>query len=175
MKFKGDRMLEKEEMQHLQKNWKVNMIIWGAIFASLPVYLIICKLLDKQQLVGQDPDLPMETIAIVLIVASIVTLFVTSLIRKKLIKVENSRVIVSDETGLSVPWVHQVTARYTAAMVISAALSESIGIYGLVVFLLSQNFVLFYQFLFLSAAGMLYYRPRKEELMDFASNVKKQQ
>lgn len=168
-------MYEKEDKQHLDKIWKINLIIWGAIFASLPVYLIICKLLAKQQLVGVDPDLPINMLTGVLVGVSILTFFVTSLIRRKILNVTSSTTFVSTGGGSAVPWTHQVSARYTVAIAISAALSESIGIYGFVIFLLSQNFAMLYQFLFLSAVSMYYFRPRKEELMDLAANVKRQQ
>lgn len=163
----------KEEMHDLDKIWKINMIIWGAIFASLPVYLIICKLLEKQQLIGIDPDLPLNMLSGVLIGVSVITFYVTFLIRKKMLQAERPRLLMTSNKSSSISWINQVTARYTGAIAISAALSESIGIYGFVIFLLSQNFAMLYQFLFLSAVSMYYFRPRKEELMDLAAKVKR--
>lgn len=54
------------------------------------------------------------------------------------------------------------------------ALSESIGVYGLVLFFLSKDSGVLYQFIVMSAIAMLYYRPRKEELLQLAVEMNKQ-
>jgi len=158
-------MLTREEGQQLNTIWRSIITIWIALFASLPVYLGICLLLDKQQLVDMDPGFPLKIFAFALIAVSLLTLFGTSVVRKKLLTV--------GKKGKGGDWLQQVKAKYTGATVISAALSESIGVYGLVLFLISQNFVLLCQFLLLSAIAMFFYRPRKAELMGFATEMKK--
>ena len=50
------------------------------------------------------------------------------------------------------------------ALVLCLALCESIGIYGLVLFFLGDTFQTLYTFVVISAAGMFYYRPKREEL-----------
>jgi len=59
-------------------------------------------------------------------------------------------------------------AKYATAMVVSLALSESIGIYGFVLFLLGDNFRTLYIFVGISALAMLFYRPKREELETLA-------
>ncbi len=49
-------------------------------------------------------------------------------------------------------------------MVVSLALSESIGIYGFVLFLLGDGFRTLYIFIGISALAMFFYRPKREEL-----------
>jgi hypothetical protein len=49
-------------------------------------------------------------------------------------------------------------------MVVSLALSESIGIYGLVLFFLGESFRTLYIFLGISALAIFLYRPKREEL-----------
>jgi len=56
-------------------------------------------------------------------------------------------------------------------MVISLALSESIGIYGLVLFLLGKNTMDLYLFILVSAGAMIMYRPRKDELLSLAQGI----
>ena len=55
-------------------------------------------------------------------------------------------------------------AKYTTAMIISLVLCESVGIYGLVLFFLGGSFQTMYTFMIISAAGMFYYRPKREEI-----------
>ncbi len=59
-------------------------------------------------------------------------------------------------------------ARYATAMVVSLALSESIGIYGFVLFLLGDNFRTLHIFVGISALAKFFYRPKREELETLA-------
>ncbi len=165
-------MFEKYEIKHLDKFYKIIMIIWLVIYSMLPIYFLICKFLEARKLIGTDPDLPIEIIGISLIAVTVMTLLFTYFIRKKILKTKKSQSIVSSRDGSSISLVHQVVARYTAAIVISSALAESVGVYGLVIFLLSQNTAMLYQFLFVSAVAMYYFRPRKSELLDLAAQMK---
>ena len=49
-------------------------------------------------------------------------------------------------------------------MIVSLALSEFIGIMGLVLFFLGDNFQVLYTFMAISAIAMLFYRPKRQEL-----------
>lgn len=53
-------------------------------------------------------------------------------------------------------------------MVVSLALSESIGIYGFVLFLLGDSFGTLHIFVGISALAMFFYRPKREELETLA-------
>ena len=63
---------------------------------------------------------------------------------------------------------------YAAVVIISLALSESIGIYGLVLFLLGGGFKTLYTFIAVSALAMVFYRPKREEMEKLAMAYKKQ-
>ena len=49
-------------------------------------------------------------------------------------------------------------------MFVSLALSEFIGIMGLVLFFLGDNFQVLYTFMAISTIAMFLYRPKREEL-----------
>jgi hypothetical protein len=55
--------------------------------------------------------------------------------------------------------------KYTTAMIIALAMSERIGVYGLVLFFMGKDTTDKYLLLFISAAAMFTYRPRKEEVI----------
>jgi hypothetical protein len=57
-----------------------------------------------------------------------------------------------------------ILGKYAVALIVSLALSESIAIYGLVLFFLGDNYQTLYFFVGISAIAMFFYRPKKEEL-----------
>ena len=65
-------------------------------------------------------------------------------------------------------------AQYATAVIVSLALSESIGIYGFVLFLLGGGFKTLYTFIGISAVAMVFYRPKREEMEKLAMAYKKQ-
>jgi hypothetical protein len=57
-----------------------------------------------------------------------------------------------------------VLQRYNSAVIAPLAMSESVGIYGLVLFLLGKDESDLYLLLGISALAMVYHRPKREEL-----------
>ena len=64
--------------------------------------------------------------------------------------------------------------QYIPAVITTLALAESIGIYGLLLFLLGGDFKTLYTFIIVSALAMIFYRPKREELERLALAYKKQ-
>jgi len=156
--------LDKSETGKLDKAWTVIKIIWGALFGSLAVYLLVCKLIEDQ-LAPMSPGLPIGTMRIILFGIAMVTIAATSTIRKAMLK------IAENEPSSIIVRRHQqppAAAKYLTAIIVAMALSESIGIYGVVLFVLSKDTPTLSLFIFISAIAMFYYRPRKEELMQVA-------
>ncbi len=52
-------------------------------------------------------------------------------------------------------------------------MSESIGVYGLILFFMGKNRSDLYILIVISAAAMLYYRPNKEEVISMAKELQK--
>lgn len=63
-------------------------------------------------------------------------------------------------------------AKYLIVIVIIMALSESVGIYGVVLFFISKDVVSLYQLIILSAVAMVGFRPKKGELIEVAEKMK---
>ena len=159
-----------KEMKQLDTGWRVILIIWGAMLASLGIYLVICIIIKDRLQFSIDPNLPIETIKYALFGVSFITLFVVYYLRKFLLRVSNS-IVNSNQSQSS-----QQTAlgKYAVAVVITSALLESIGIYGVVLFLIAKDTSSLYQLLIISAAAMVYFRPRKEELLGLSAQMKAQ-
>ena len=63
---------------------------------------------------------------------------------------------------------HLGLQKYAAAMIVAWALLESIGIFGLVLFLLGKNPMDLYLLVAISAAALSWHRPKKDELIGLA-------
>ncbi len=160
-------MLEKSEMEQLDKAWTVIKIIWGALLASLGVYVAVCEYMKDQ--LRPTTDFPLETMKLVLYGVSFFTLIVIHFIRRMMLKTAGSGLFSAFVQSPSVQ--HPTAGRYLSVVIVSMALCESIGIYGLVLFFMSKDSLVLYQFIIISAAAMLYFRPRKEELLQLAEDM----
>ncbi|WP_321415515.1 hypothetical protein [uncultured Desulfobacter sp.] len=162
---------DQDEMKRLDAGWRVILMIWGAILASLGVYLIICINVGKFLQVNIDSDFPLTTVKYSLFAMACVTIIGVHIFRKFLLtpgrSVDNSMQMPSTQ--------HPAIAKYTIAVVITSALLESIGIYGVVLFFLAKDARSLYQLLIISAAAMIYFRPRKKELIDMATQIRAHQ
>ena len=161
---------EQMEMKQLDTGWRVTLLIWGAILASLGIYLVVCIIIEKELQINIDSKLPLETIKYTLFGVSFITLFVVHYLRKFLLRTSNS-IVNSSQT--SSPQ-HPAVGKYLVSVIITSALLESIGIYGLVLFFLAKDTSSLYQLLTISAVAMIYFRPRKDELLNIAAQMKAQ-
>ncbi|MBW1999888.1 MAG: hypothetical protein JRJ29_18245 [Deltaproteobacteria bacterium] len=139
-------------------------LIWSAILGSLLVYVFICHQLGDELRANVGPNFPLGTFRNILYIITIITLFLTYFFRKFMLsgKVGKSEVKVPAPGlfGSQTPFL----SKYTTAIIVSLALSESIGIYGLVLFFLGGNFQTLYVLIGISALSMFYYRPKREEI-----------
>jgi hypothetical protein len=161
---------EQMEMKQLETGWRVVLLIWGAILASLGIYLVVCMIIEKEMQINIDPKLPLETIKYALFGVSIITLLVVYYLRKFLLKTTSSNVISSQTSSPQ----HPAVGKYLVSVIITSALLESIGIYGMVLFFIAKDTSSLYQLLIISAAAMIYFRPRKDELLNLSAQMKAQ-
>ncbi len=166
-------MLDKSEIEQLDRAWKIIMIIWGTLVFTLVVYLVVCKLVEDQ-LKPMSTGLPLETMTIALFGVSIVMFIITHYVRKAMMKVSGRgsapKVVLNPSVQIQSP----AAGKYLTAIIVAMALSESIGIYGLALFFLSKDSMTLYLFISMSAIAMFYYRPRKEELLQVALEMQQQ-
>jgi len=159
---------EQSQMKQLDKSWKIILLIWSAIFSSLGVYLIVCHAFGNQFQSGVGPNFPTAILKNIFLVVSIIILFTVRYLRGYLMRPGGSPLQPSQVPSVQ----HSAIGKYTLATLITSALLESIGIYGVVLFLLTKDNSLLYLFLIISAAGMIYFRPRKDELSSLMAAMK---
>ena len=160
-------MLQKKEMDQLDKGWTKIMIIWIAMLSSLVVYFVVCKMIEDQLTIIMAGS-QLEVLKYALFGIAALTLLGAYLFRKfmmgKIARTVNGSAFQSD--------IHPAISKYIPVCVVVMAFSESVGIYGMVLFLISKDLVSLYQLMILSAIAMVVFRPKKEELIYIAEQMK---
>jgi hypothetical protein len=152
--------------QELNKGMLNLKIIWFAMLASLAVYLFVGLQAQTALQVTMDKD----TFAMMkkaLYIVAFATLIATRYIRKLFLsgKIQHRPPAQTSQ--------HPALQKYTAAVILALAMSESIGIYGLILFLLGKNTMDLYLLILISAAALFMFRPRKDEVIKLAQESQK--
>ena len=139
------------------KNINVNpvpalKIIWLALCVCLVVYVAVGLLVPGANF--EDSDRPgfMEQVRLALIIAASAAFAGSFFVRKLLIERARSTLGTNVNTA------------YVGAVIVSLAMSESIGIMGLVLKLLGDPSDAFYYFISASAFALFLNRPQKHQL-----------
>lgn len=164
-------MLGETEKDAIEKGMKTLWLIWAAITASLLIYFYIVYAfggeIRKEIKTPLGDGLPLELLRNILYGISVIVLFLGHFIRKWIIKnTRFSTQLYKDRKEFSNQPSYMM--KYTAAVVASLAMSESIAIFGLVLFFIGADYQTFYIFLAISALGMFYFRPKRAELEELA-------
>ena len=160
-------MLQKQEIDQIDKGWAKIMIIWIALLSSLGIYLVVCTVIENQIPVSME-GAPLERFKYILFGISALTLVGAYFFRKLLLK----NISRPAAEGVGMAGLHPAVSKYLTSIVIIMALSESVGIYGVVLFLISKDAVSFYQLMSLSAIAMVIFCPKKAELIGVAEKMK---
>jgi F0F1-type ATP synthase membrane subunit c/vacuolar-type H+-ATPase subunit K len=152
------------DREALNKAFVTMKLIWAALLASLAIYVLVCHLWGEEIRANVSADIPVGLLRSVLYVVAVAELFLAYFLRKSIIKGRfggAGRDLVPHaaqaDTG-------SIVNRYMVAIIVSLAISDSIGIYGLILFLLGDELMTLYTFVAISAAAMFYFRPKMEEL-----------
>ena len=157
-------MIAETDKEQIEKSFSILRIIWAAMLVTLIIYLFICYQFGDQI---QQPSLsqfPLATLRNILYGVAAVTLLLSHFLRRFML---TGRLGSSGATALKSPShsnISSVLGKYATALIVSLALSESIAIFGLVLFFLGDDYQTLYFFVGISAIAMFFYRPKKEEL-----------
>ena len=158
-------MLEPQEREAIEKGFLPVLIIWGAMLASLLIYVLICHLAGEQIRKVPGPEFPIALIRNILTGLAGATLLLAYYMRRVMLRVRPGGSVPDPPVHTGQP---TALAKYTMAVIISLALCESIGVYGIVLFFLGADFQILYIFIGASAAAMYFFRPKKGELVEMA-------
>ena len=156
--------MDTSQKRTVENKLLVMWIIWGAMVGSLVIYIVICNLIGEQIRRPVGPEFPLVLLRNILFGIGIVALIATHYIRKFILKKPSGGLGSVPTSQPATQDLAKIYEKYTVAMIISLALCESVGIYGLVLFFLGISFQAMYTFMIISAVGMFYYRPKREEI-----------
>ena len=161
-------MVEVAERGTNERGLQTLWIIWAAMLGSLLVYVFLCHQFGEGIRRTESHDLPLGLIRNILSVVALVTLFLTHFIRKRMLAGRFG----SSGAGLFKPGAvsnqPSLLVHYTTAVIVSLALCDSVGLFGLVLFMLGDSFRTLHIFIGISALAMYFYRPKREELETLA-------
>jgi F0F1-type ATP synthase membrane subunit c/vacuolar-type H+-ATPase subunit K len=157
--------LDESEKLSIERQWLTIRILWGSLMVALAVYVIIAHVIGPEGAVGidqepGDPEWLAHAPRYVLGVISVGVLATAFFIRRA---ASNPKSRISRTMGAYLPMI-----------VVSSALCESVGIYGLVIFMLERHLLWLYIFVGVAAASMILLRPRKRDLINLAVRSKSQ-
>ncbi|MBN1365798.1 MAG: hypothetical protein JW976_13395 [Syntrophaceae bacterium] len=155
-------MIKNEEIESFNRGWRTLNIAWVAMLMSLFIYLFVG--LYSEDII----NLPMEKAIFdklrnILFVVSFFTLIAIKYIKNLILSGKGLNIVKTAQQQSNQNAPNPAIARYTVATMIALAMSESVAIYGLVLFFLGKNKFDLYLLILISAAAMFYYRPKKEE------------
>jgi hypothetical protein len=161
----GHGMITDQELNKGMLNLK---IIWFAMLASLGIYLYVGLRTETIVQVPMDKD-TFAIIKKVLYVVAFVTLIATRYVRKLFLsgKIQHWTTTRTSQ--------HPALQKYTAATILALGMLESIGIYGLILFLIGKNTMDLYLSILISAVTIFIYCPRKDEVIKLAQEGRRTQ
>jgi hypothetical protein len=156
------------EREQLKSDLILPWIIVGMMLVMLAAYIIICHTLGEQL---QQPLQEGQRVLIrtVFYAIAIVTFPLTNLIRHIQLRL--------NQTMPCSPATHGAATaknRYLVTVIVSMALVEVVGIFGLVMFVFGDDFNTLYIFTGLSALGLFLYRPKVDEYSEIIDAISAQ-
>lgn len=153
-------MLDPDQKERLTRNFRVHKLIWLAMLSSLVIYLVVGYFLAMSGALQGNNDMPLEMMTFGFLIVSMVCYFAARWFRHNML----TRPIVEADGSQT----DTVATRYMTALIISLALSETIGVFGLVMVILGAPLTTLFMFIILSAFALVVNRPQWPELETFA-------
>lgn len=161
-------MIHNEDKATINNGMMILNIIWAAMLTSLGIYLFIGAYAANTIQTSMD-EKAIQVLRNVLYAISAITLIATKYISNRILLSKFS--VKHQDTSIQNPAV----GRYLIAMIISLFLSESIGIYGLILFFLGKSTTDLFILILLAAMAMIYYRPKRDAVEKLSKQFRKPQ
>jgi len=143
-----DKNIDNMKYSGLTLHWAVLAIL----AATLVFYVVICHYLGNKVQLGY-PESQRVWLRTAFYVIAITTFPLVNLIRHIMLRLNQT-----------MPGETPAANRYFFSVLVSMALVELIGIFGLIMYILGDGFNTLYIFIILSALGLFLYRPKSTEL-----------
>lgn len=161
-------MLE-DKNKELNRHFLTLWIVWAAMLGSLGIYLLICHAAPVIRVV-EGPISSLDLFRNILLGVSAVELLILYFVRRAIFSPIPRRSVNSRPETRPIISKRMFMSKYGVIVIISLAVSESIGVYGMVLFLLGDAYSTLYTFILISALAMFAFRPKAAELERLSIN-----
>lgn len=173
--------VREEEQRSINRGIITIRIIWIGLMVALVIYIIIGNVLGEGLLYSADEpeDEAFVIVGYVLYAISAIELIVVGIIRKSITNPDSAIAKIIGFASMTDPVTvvtsqgnpNSAIARYIGGLTVCFGLIESIGIYGLLLFMLNGSFLDLYLLCGIALAAMLFWGPRKQELVDLTCKL----
>jgi len=155
--------------EELSKGLLTLKVIWFGMLGSLAIYLFVGLAIVTNLKTSTD----LSTYGVLkplLYIFAVVVLITTRYVTKYILsgKGQNRQATQTLRHPALRKLQHPALQKYASAMILAWAMSESIGVFGLVLFLLGKNSMDLYLLILISAATLVIYRPRKDDVISLS-------
>lgn len=175
-------MLNDDEMRDIERGFNTIRLIWVMMVIALAVLIIIANVIGKEgTIIGNNsPDPTLQRVGYILYAVGAILLGIVYFIRRSITNQKSAILRIAGfllgagflGIGSSSGNPASAVGRYLLGIIVSSALIEAIGIYGLAIFMINADFLSLYLLIVIAAAAHLYFRPKKQELIDLATQIK---
>lgn len=157
------------EREQLKSDLILHWAIVGLMLVMLTAYVIVCHIMGEQ-LQQPMPEAQRVLIRTVFYAVAIMTFPLTNLIRHIQLRLNQTMPTYHATDGA----IATAKSRYLVTVIVSMALVEVVGIFGLVMFVFGDGFNTLYIFTGLSALGLFLYRPKVDEYSEIIDAISAQ-
>lgn len=165
-------MVEAQEKVAIDKGMQTLWVIWAAMLGSLLIYVFVGHQLGEGLMGDKGAELPIGLLRKICAVLAAGALLTGYYLRSTMLKGRSGAArsaTIRRAAALNQP---PFVTQYTSIVIVTLALAESIGIYGLLLFLLGAGFKTLYTFIGISVLAMVFFRPKREEIEQLAKVYK---
>ena len=176
------KLLDHSEIQNLEVGRIITLVLWIWCLFALLIYIVICNTIGPEVVIDSErTDSVFNILKYILYVIAVVLLTAAYFLHKAIFTPGSTLNHIGRWlTGLGLfplIFVYMRKERsalweYIPGMFSIYTLCLAVGIYGLIIFLIQGDWFALYILVGSAAAMMVYVRPRKQELMDFAIQIK---
>jgi hypothetical protein len=167
-------VLEEKERVEIEKELRILWFFWAGCFGALFVLLLMCAGFGEKlrENIEVSPDFPINLLKGLFIVVVLISLVLAYFWRRLVLA---GKSIGFENKAFEMLFSSNKPAyllKYRYGIYPPMAISASPGFYGFVLFMLGGDALTFYLFLIISALGVLYHRPKKEEIIELLQKEK---
>lgn len=152
---------ERAGQERLPRELRLPWLMTALLLMSLIGIVVACQMLGAE-FRHPLPEAQRESLRTTLYAGAIVLFPIANLIRFVQLKLNQTLPLPAGNADIA----SVAATRYFAAVLVSQALHETLGLFGLVMYMLGDSVNTLYIFAGLSALGLLLYRPKRREYLD---------